>query len=162
MYFISDQTATMSVGAILGISIPLGFLFIVMIIILIFCCFCPHLFPWRRQEKSRNTRDQETNVKTPMWHTQEYAVPNKGTRLQNSGPPVPQRKPQIPTFDPPRLDNLSEVSSFSSDNSQSQIVHQPVLGRPIPVYPEYSRKVSQTASIHSSRVHNRTQKTSIV
>ena len=122
MYFISDQTATMSVGAILGISIPLGFLFIVMIVILIFCCFCPHLFPWRRQETPRNTRDQETNVKTPMWHTQEYAVPNKGTRPQNSGPPVPQRKPQIPTFDPPRLDNLSEVSSSSSDNSQSQMV----------------------------------------
>ena len=98
-----------------------------------------------------------------MWHTQEYAVPNKPTRPpQDIRPPIPQRKPELPNFDPPPRIDLSEVSSFSSDNSTSQIVHQPVIGRPIPVYPEYSRKVSQTASIHSSRVHNRTQKTSIV
>ena len=41
--FVSDEAVTLSVGAILGISIPLGILFIVIVILLIMFCCCPQL-----------------------------------------------------------------------------------------------------------------------
>ena len=174
----------MKLGLILGISIPLGILIIVGIIIVIICCCCPHICPCfggktktviYREDKFR--AEEETPIKHPTWtsHTNpnprldshsNYATPVKAKKPENGlnvPPPLPQRKPEVQTFDPPRM-NLSEASSIESEVSEgpSQIIHH---GRPLPSYGEYSRKtskVSQTASIHPPRVHYPTKKTSIV
>ena len=42
-HVIPDKPVTLSIGMILGISLPLGVLFIVIVILLIMFCCCPHL-----------------------------------------------------------------------------------------------------------------------
>ena len=83
---------------------------------------------------------------------QEYATPIK-PRLP---PPRPQRQEMRPKY----FEEEEENSSFESgvSNGTQRIHRAQVIGRPLPVYPEYSRKVSATASIHSIKApapHNK-------
>ena len=136
-------------GMVLGISIPLGILFIVLIVGLVICCIVN-----RRKRQSETIIREERTIKNTEVKTIDPGLSLNDSRLP--APPLPERsamyaKPQKRFIEEEIHSDHSSSHHHSnhSNHHQHEVPSPPYnqRGRPIKVYP--SRKISTTASIHS-------------